>query len=334
MKHLKMLASFLVLLVLTQTSWAHVGEETDVIDKDAETKCKAFHDGAVEEVAPLVSKSEKPLHKAGEKLIKDMVCSGGSKCLKRNGERLTKVAHTVVDICLSEPGIPINLCLGFVAAVSNEGGGLEHPTCGGLRQKCVRKCDEFWDNNVRHDCFIQCAIDQGIPRSKKKNSKWQRIWRCNDKGTSRGPLQMKRLRIRQCRSLKWGNMGADFDPFKLEDAVLCLMRVVRKVATSKRWACGRVQNRWLVAFKRVTRGVIRTVAKATPGQWVPDAHGGRKWIEPQKRRVEQICSESGYGNRGLRYYKACGKKCRQVERYNQAPTPVIGKGDKVSLQSP
>jgi hypothetical protein len=287
-----------------------------------------FEDPDDEAMAESLKDTERPLHAAGVKLITNFVCQGGERCLAKHGDRLAKAANTVVDVCLSEPGIPKYMCLGFVANISNEGGGLEHPTCGGLDQDCVLRCDTLWDNRARHDCFLQCAIDQGIRRGTRR---WERVKRCNDKGSSRGPFQMKKGRIKQCKSKAIG-MPSNFDPFDLAQSARCMMRVTRKVATSKRFSCGRVDNRWMVAHKRVTKGVRRTIAKAQPGRWVPDTRQGKVWVPPSEAEYEQICSESGYAKRGLRYYQACGKKCRQVERVQPKAKTVAEPAKALSFQ--
>ena len=258
-----------------------------------------------------LSTADKPLHEAGVRLLKDFVCHGSEKCWAKHGPRLTRAAYTVVDVCLSEPDIPKYMCLGFVANIANEGGGLEHPTCGGLSQECVRQCDTLGNDRARNDCFLQCALDQGIRRG---SVRWNRVKFCNDRGTSRGPFQMKRSRIKQCKSKAIG-MPEDFDPFDLAQSARCMMRITRRAALSKRFACGRVENRWMVAHKRVTQGVLRLVAKAQPGRWISSVHKGeKKWLPPTKPVYEQICSESGYARLGLRYYRACGKKCQLVQR--------------------
>jgi hypothetical protein len=142
---------------------------------------------------------------------------------------------------------------------------------------------------------------------------------------------MKKGRIKQCKSKAIG-MPSNFDPFDLAQSARCMMRVTRKVATSKRFSCGRVDNRWMVAHKRVTKGVRRTIAKAQPGRWVPDTRQGKVWVPPSEAEYEQICSESGYAKRGLRYYQACGKKCRQVERVQPKAKTVAEPAKALSFQ--
>jgi len=294
-------------------------------DVQAGTSCvKEAYQAPDGELEKELSDSEQPLHEAGSKLIRNFICNGRERCLEKHGERLTQAAFTVVDVCLEDPDIPKYMCLGLVANIANEGGGVEHPSCGSLSKTCVLRCDRIWNNGARNDCFKQCAIDQGITRG---GARWKRIARCNDRGTSRGPFQMKKGRINQCKKL----LGEEFDPFSLEQAARCTAQIVKLAALSDRWPCGRVANRWLVAHKRVTRGVIRVVSKAKPGRFVYDTHGGRKWIEPVPRVVERICTESSYGLRGLRYYRACGEKCTLVkykppERRKQ-PSRVLSLGE-------
>jgi hypothetical protein len=282
------------------------------------------HAGDGEDEAPSA------LHETGAKLIKNFVCDGSQRCLKKRGQELTEAAYTVIDACLREEGVPKYICLGMVANISNEGGGLEHPTCGGLDQSCVSECDTIWNTGARRDCFLQCAIDQGIQRSNRKNSKWRRIKKCNDGGSSRGPFQMKMGRVKRCRKM----FGKDFDPFDLGQAAQCTVRIVKRTARAKRWPCGRDGNRWLVAMKRVGAGVIRTVSKAKPGRWVPDTRGGRKWIEPQPKITEQICEESGYGNRGLRYYRSCGAPCRSETIQARSPMGTTPTGEGTLARTP
>lgn len=307
MNHLKALLGFFVLLTGSTPALA------EVPTKDIYPKCvNEVYDGAPDdEVAKDVENSERPLYDTGAKLITDFICRGREACLSKNGPRFTKAAHTVLDVCLEDKDIPKYICLGIVANLSNEGGGTEHPSCGGLAKDCVLRCDQIWVNSARNDCFKQCAIEQGLPRG---GARWARVLKCNDKGSSRGPFQMKKGRIAQCKRL----LGDSFDPFNLAQAARCQSRIIKRTALSKRWACGKVNNRWLVAFTRATRGVIRTVAKAQPGRYVPTTRGGSVWVGPSKKVVEQICEESGYGKLGLRYYRACGKKCFTARR----PTPA------------
>lgn len=249
-----------------------------------------------------------PLHAAANKLARAFVCSGGDSCLKRHGERLTRAAFRVVDVCLSEPGVPRWMCLGFVAAISNEGGGLEHPTCGGLDQACVIECDKLAAGGARQSCFLSCAIDQGIKRCKDKHCRWQRIKRCNDRGTSRGPFQQKPKTIRAC-----ANVLGDpaYDAHDLEQSARCTMRRVRASAYRRHWPCNRGDgDRWAIAMKRIGRGPLETVAKAQPRTWIPSPTGGGRWQGATKAKRIQRCQESGYALRGLRYYRACGKACR------------------------
>lgn len=239
-----------------------------------------------------------PLHQAGERLILDVVCAGSEECEARRGPQLREAARTVVDTCLSEPGVPRYVCLGLVANISNEGGGLEHPTCGGLDQACVQGCDALESSGARQDCFVQCALDQGLSRG---SARFDRVKRCNDRGTSRGPYQMKPTRVKQCRKL----VGPDFDPFSLAQSTLCTARLVKRTATAKIWPCGKSDNRWLVAMKRVGRGTIRVLTEAQPGRWVATPRGEKRWVPEQEAVVEPVCDESGYGQRGLRYYQDC-----------------------------
>jgi hypothetical protein len=253
-----------------------------------------------------------PLHDTAAKLIRNFVCNGGERCLRKRGADLTRAAHTVVDVCLSEPNVPRWACLGFVAAISNEGGGLEHPTCGGLRQSCVRACDELDSSGARQSCFLQCARDQGIKPCKDKQCRWQRIKRCNDHGTSRGPFQQKRQGIRACRNI----LGRpDYDPHDLAQSARCVIRKVRRSAYRKHWPCRRGDgDRWAIAMKRVGAGPLKTVEKAKPRTWVPFATGGGRWDPARPAKRIQRCTESSYALRGLRYYRACGKPCREVAR--------------------
>jgi len=251
------------------------------------------------------------LHAAGGKLIRNFVCSGGERCLKRRGADLTRAAFAVVDVCLSEPGIPKWMCLGFVAAISNEGGGLEHPTCGGLDQRCVRACDELQAGGARQSCFLQCARDQGIPQSKQKHSRWQRVRRCNDRGTSRGPFQQKPKSVKLCRKLL---AMPDYNPHSLRQSARCVMRKVRASAYNKRWPCRSADgDRWMIAMKRVGRGPLQTIEPEQPRTWIPAPTGGGTWQEARPAKRIQRCTESSYALRGLRYYRACGKPCREVE---------------------
>lgn len=310
--------------------------------EDSEGRCirEAFIEPDGDEMAKELEASEQPLHEAGAKLARNFICNGRTKCLDKHGDRLSKAAHVVVSTCLEDPQVPKYICLGLVAAISNEGGAVEHPSCGQLNIECVLRCDQIWVNGARHDCFKQCAIDQGITRYTSK-ARWKRIQNCNDKGTSRGPFQMKMQRVRWCRKMFRKTSGEDFDPFDMAQAARCISSVIKRVALAKRFPCrtksraGKSQNRWLIAFTRVTRGVLRTVQDAQPGRWVPDAFGQKSWIEPQPKITEQICSESSYGLRGLRYYQACGKKCQKVRhKVHKAPDEGEGREATEGLESP
>jgi hypothetical protein len=262
--------------------------------------------------APPSQAATTPLHDAASKLIRNFVCSGGERCVKKHGPRLTKAAHTVVDVCLSEPNVPKWMCLGFVAAISNEAGGLEHPTCGGLDQACVVECDKLRAGGARQSCFLQCARDQGISPSKKKHSRWQRIKRCNDRGTSRGPFQQKPKSVRACRNIT-GNPA--YDPHNLEQSARCTIRKVRSSAYRKHWPCRRDDgDRWAIAMKRVGRGPLETIEKAKPRTWVPSPTGEGRWEEARPAKRIQRCTESRYALRGMRYYRACGKACSEVDK--------------------
>jgi hypothetical protein len=271
--------------------------------------------------APAHAAEPTALHDSASKLIKNFVCSGGERCLRKHGERLERAAHTVVDVCLSEPSVPKWMCLGFVAAISNEAGGLEHPTCGGLDQACVVACDELAAGGGRQNCFLQCARDQGIRPCKDKHCRWQRIKRCNDRGTSRGPFQQKPKSVRACRNI----LGdPNYDPHSLEQSARCVMRKVRSVAYKRGWPCRRGDgDRWAIAMKRVGRGPLETLSKAQPRTWTPDTTGGGRW-EPARPAVRiQRCQESRYALRGLRYYRACGKPCQKVAKRLPARTVVV-----------
>ncbi len=265
-----------------------------------------------------------PLHDAGGKLIRSYVCSGSASCIRKHGERLTRAAFAVVDVCLSERDVPKWACLGFVASIGNEGGGLEHPTCGGLSQPCVRACDRLRAGGARQSCFLQCATDQGVKRCKEKHCRWQRVKRCNDRGTSRGPFQQKPKTVRSCRRLL-GEPG--YDPHSLEQSARCMMRKVRRSAYAKHWPCRRADgDRWAIAMKRVGRGPVKTLAKAQPRIWLPSPSGVGRWEPARPAVVTQRCEESAYALRGLRYYRACGKACRAVERPGEAVT-LTASGD-------
>lgn len=245
-----------------------------------------------------------PLHDAAAELIRDFICHRRESCLERHGERLTRAAHRIIDVCLEDPEIPRYVCLGFVANISNEGGGLEHPSCAGLDQACVRQCDTLWKTKKRHDCFLRCARAEGVQKGSRK---WELVSRCNDRATARGPFQMKPARVRQCRKL----LGEDFDPFDLAQAARCTMQLVKRSARAYNWPCGLQPSRdtWLVAMKRVGAGVRRKISDAEIGRFVPTPSGGTTWIPPRPAIWKPICSESGYGLRGLRYYRACGEAC-------------------------
>jgi len=248
----------------------------------------------------LAPKTTHPLHETGARLIKDFVCRGAGWCVQKHGDRLTKAAHKVIDVCLEDPDIPRYMCLALVATISNEGGGKEHPSCAGLPKEEVLACDKIWDSHKRRRCFVKSAKKQGKGRVK-------RAARCNDRGTSRGPFQMKRARIRQCQKI----LGKTFNPFSLEESARCTAQLIKRAAAKVHRVCGRIPNPWLVGYKRLTRGVIRKIANAVPRQFVADPKGGPgRWIPAQKAEYEQICTESRYGRRGLRYYRACGERCR------------------------
>jgi len=263
------------------------------------------------------SRASTPLHDVGAKLARDFVCEGSPSCLRRAGDRLTRAAHVIVDVCLAEPSVPKWMCLGFVAAISNEGGGLEHPTCGGLKQSCVLRCDELRAGGGRQSCFLQCAIDQGIKYCKPKHCRWQRIKRCNDKGWSRGPFQQKPGSVEYCGKLL---NDPDYDPHSLPQSARCTMRKVTKLTYRKRWPCPKdAGNRWAITMKRVGKGPQVTIQKEKPRTWIPYPTGGGRWEEKKPAIRRQQCAQSGYALRGLNYYKKCGKPCREVERPVDSP---------------
>lgn len=274
---------------------------------------------------PASAETPTALHDAAAKLIRNFVCSGGERCLRKHGARLERAAHVVVDVCLSEPNVPRWVCLGFVAAISNEAGGLEHPTCGGLDQACVIACDELAAGGARQSCFLQCARDQGVAPSREKHSRWQRVKRCNDRGTSRGPFQQKPKTVRVCRRLL---DDPAYDPHSLEQSARCTMRKVRSVAYGRHWPCRRDDgDRWAIAMKRVGRGPLETLEKAKPRTWIPSPTGGGRWEAARPAKRIQRCTESQYALRGMRYYRACGKACREVQRrvsFGDAPSDSGG----------
>jgi len=303
------------LLALPVQSWADPGNNADGVQSpDYSPKCLPNDVEATKDDAKRDDKSAaevaagKPLHKAGVKLALGMICKSNKKCRNRHRQRVTKAVGIVVDACLEDSDVPKWMCLGLVANAANEGGMMEHPTCGGLSQKCVRRCDLLESNGTRRSCFIQCGLDQGIPAWRMK-----KVRKCNDRGTSRGPFQQKKGRIKECK--RW--FGPDYDPFSLAASARCKVRKLKRTAHSKHFPCRRsAGNRWSIAMKRVGAGPLVTVEKSQKASCHDSPREmGTKVCVPARKRVRiQQCNESSYAQRGLRYYKSCGAACRKFQR--------------------
>jgi hypothetical protein len=267
---------------------------------------------------PCVEVEEEPLpigrvtalHKAGASLLKGLACDGNQRCLKNRGEFLERAAYTVVDVCLAEPHVPKWMCLGFVANLGNESGGLEHPTCGGLPQKCVKECDKLDAGAGRQGCFLDCARDKGISYG---GARWKRVERCNDWGTSRGPFQQKKGSIAYCKKVL---KNPSYNPHSLVQSARCVIKKVKKHALARRFPCRKSDgNRWMIAMLRVGRGPLKTVEKASKKRWVPGARlGDGKWVAAKKAVRVQRCEESRYARWGMSRYRQCGKACQKIQR--------------------
>lgn len=289
----------------------------------------------VKAASPCVEVDEEPLpigrvtalHQAGADLLKTLSCNGDSACVKRRSKRLERAAYTIIDVCLAEPHVPKWMCLGFVANLGNESGGLEHPTCGNLPQTCVKECDKLPNGAPRQSCFLDCARDKGISVG---GARWNRVKNCNDWGTSRGPFQMKDSSVRYCeRTLK----NPHFDPHSLVQSAQCVIKKVKKHALAKRFPCRKsAGNRWMIAMLRIGRGPLKTVEKASKEKWVPGTRiGTGKWMSATPAVRIQRCDESRYAQWGMNRYRMCGKACREVQRPTSdqlAPTSPLVKGNK------
>jgi hypothetical protein len=290
---------------------------------------------AEEEEEPTPIGRVTPLHKAGAELLKGLICEGGQRCLKKKGKRLEKAAYTVVDVCLAEPLVPKWMCLSFVANLGNESGGNEHPTCGGLSQRCAKDCDRIDASKARQGCYLDCARDKGI---KVGGARWKRVKRCNDWGSSRGPFQQKGSSIRYCKRIL---KNPHYNPHSLLQSATCVIKKVKRSALKKKWPCRNrdSSDRWMIAMKRVGAGPLRTMVKATPKTWIPSPRTGEgKWVEAQPAIRTQRCELSKYAQWGRNRYRMCGKPCFKmlrptVDELRPAPIKVgkegniLGQGD-------
>ncbi len=253
------------------------------------------------------ARAESGLHDRAAKLMIDTVCRGLGPCVDSRSLALTETAHTIVDVCLSEPGVPRFMCLAFVRNAGSEAGGKSHPACGLKDQECVRACDELPAGSARKSCAEACAIDQGVQR---RSDAMAGVLRCNDGWSSRGPFQQKPRRIAECVNKL--EMGADYDPHDVEQSTRCTIRKIRHHATTKTFACaGAAGNRWMIAMKRVGAGPRIRLSEAKPRRWVPFPSGQGRWFPAVKAVYRQRCQESGYAKAGLEAYRKCGKACRK-----------------------
>jgi hypothetical protein len=160
----------------------------------------------------------------------------------------------------------------------------------------------------------------------------KRVKACNDRGTSKGPYQMKPRRIRTCQKL----LGPDFDPFDMRQAARCTREKIKKTALHRKWPCrGSEGNRWMIAMKRVGAGPLETIQHAREAGCASDPRNWKAQVCFEAKpavRIQQ-CNESGYAKRGLRYYRACGKKCSLVKYNPPRPSPAADvSGTKVSVK--
>lgn len=292
---MKYFSTILGLLALITTASARADEPQAGTEQDAA--------GGEVDVGEEPSTVTLPLHNAGAQLALEVICHGEDKCQEKYGEKITKAAYTVVDACLEDPEVPKYMCLGLVANASIESGLAEHPTCGGINQECVLRCDTIDDGGARQACFIACAKDDGI-----KGDKLARVAKCNDKGSSKGPFQMKLIRIGQCKVL----LGPDFSPFNLRMATKCTIAKIKKTALSKHFPCGKSRgDRWMIAMKQVGAGPTYEAQAATPAFCLPSPIKTQAPVcvqaSPAKRATQ--CGESTYASLGYDYYLSCGKKC-------------------------
>jgi len=173
------------------------------------------------------------------------------------------------------------------------------------------------DSGARQACFISCAKDEGI-----KGDKLGRVAKCNDKGSSKGPFQMKRIRIGQCTR----TFGPEFDPFDLRMATKCTMDRIKRTALSPNFPCGRTRgDRWMIAMKQVGAGPTYISQAASPPVCLPSALKDQPEVcipaQVEKRATQ--CGESSYAALGYDYYKACGKKCSKWTPPAPAPSPDV-----------
>jgi hypothetical protein len=135
---------------------------------------------------------------------------------------------------------------------------------------------------------------------------------------------MKTAFINRCK--RW--FGPNFDPFDTAQAAQCMMKKIKRTATSKKWPCTRADgNRWMISMKRVGAGPLRTVEKAQKaGCFYSTTKNERLCVKAAPAKRVQRCDESSYAKRGLRYYRSCGKACRLVKRTppKHKAQPLIG----------
>lgn len=206
-------------------------------------------------------------------LALNAACGRNPGCRADRAAEAEAVARTVLDACSLH--MPRRECLTLVATVA-ESRMNAYPTCS--PERCRQLCGLEASGGSRR-CRVKCAtaISQ---RARIRADK------CNDSGTSRGWLQMKRILTRACSKA----MGHAIDPHDLGQAVHCYAWIVGRSYRANK--CGIVSpgKRWGVSFARVAAGPYKRGLVAGTMLWLPRCtpHGyARRWRARRAIRTAQ-----------------------------------------------
>ena len=207
----------------------------------------------------------------GEALALRAACGRNPDCRARRATEAKAVAATVLDACGLH--MPRRECLTLVATLA-ESRMLAYPTCS--PERCRQLCGMDASGGSRR---IKCAAAVG-DRAHARSSM------CNDRGTSRGWFQMKRVLTRACSR----SMGHPIDPHDLGQAAHCYAWIVGRSYRANR--CGVVlpDKRWGVSFARVAAGPFKRGLVAGHLLRLPRCtpHGyARRWRARQAIRTAQ-----------------------------------------------
>lgn len=176
-----------------------------------------------------------------EEYVLETLCPD-DECRERRRDAIAESVGKIVRVCDAH-GLTDDWCMALVVTATGEGGMQEHPTCAGLDPLCAQDCDRLFFGEERSVCLSGCALVHGQVKAAG------RARRCNDRGTSRGPFQMKPGTIAKCRQLV-----GPIDPHRIDEAAFCYVELVRSSQQIIPSACGLPSSRWMVAWKRVGAG--------------------------------------------------------------------------------